>query len=113
MHVLKPRVDIGRSLLAFLPILCALMVAISRLDDYRHDIYDVTSGSILGLLVSYFCYRRYYPSLGSTSCDIPHEKGTAADLDGFSRLPVDEEQQLGDPRAETYRLGETGSLHRA
>lgn len=113
MHVFRPRADIGRSLLAFVPILCALMIAISRLDDYRHDIYDVTSGSILGLSVSYFCYRRYYPSLRSANCDIPHEKGTAADLDGFSRLPVDEEQQLGDASAETYRLGETGAFHQA
>lgn len=113
MHVFRPRADIGRSLLAFVPILCALMIAISRLDDYRHDIYDVTSGSILGLSVSYFCYRRYYPSLRSANCDIPHEKGTAADLDGFSRLPVDEEQPLGDASAETYRLGETGAFHQA
>lgn len=85
------------------------MVAISRLDDYRHDIYDVTCGSILGLLVAYFCYRRYYPSLGSALCDMAHERKTAANLDGFSRLPLDEEQQLESMGTEAYRLGDAGT----
>lgn len=108
MHVFRPRADLGRCLLAFVPVLCALMVAISRLNDYRHDIYDVTCGSILGILVSYFSYRRYYPPLCSVSCDIPHEK---KDMDGFSRVAADEEQQLDDMSGETYRLGEQGTSH--
>lgn len=109
MHVFRPRADFSRCLLSFAPLLCALMVAISRLDDYRHDIYDVTCGSILGLLVAYFCYRRYYPSLGSALCDMAHERKTAANLDGFSRLPLDEEQQLESMGTEAYRLGDAGT----
>lgn len=108
MHVFKPRADLGRCLLAFVPMLCALMVAISRLNDYRHDIYDVTCGSILGILVSYFSYRRYYPPLCSVTCDIPHDR---KDADGFSRVAADEEQQLDDISGETYRLGEQGTSH--
>lgn len=84
------------------------MVAISRLNDYRHDIYDVTCGSILGILVAYFSYRCYYPSLRSVKCDIPHDRKDVTDSDGFSRLAADEEQQLEDMEAETYRLGEPG-----
>lgn len=108
MHVFRPRTDLGRSLLAFTPILCALMIAISRLNDYRHDIYDVTCGTILGLLVAYFSYRRYYPALCSSSCDIPHTKTDLVQTDGFSRLPSDEEQQIDETQADSYQL-ETGA----
>ncbi|OJJ30231.1 hypothetical protein ASPWEDRAFT_54876 [Aspergillus wentii DTO 134E9] len=114
MHVFRPRTDLARCLLALAPLLCALMIAISRLDDYRHDVYDVTCGSILGAAVSYFSYRRYYPSLWAISCDVPHSKTDLVDPDGFSKLPGDEEQQIEGrgsiPRnwedGETYQLGE-------
>ena len=69
------------------------MVAISRLDDYRHDFYDVTCGSILGLTVAYFSYRRYYPPLRAPICDIPYDKSDKT-TDGFAKLPNDEEQQI-------------------
>lgn len=86
------------------------MIAISRLDDYRHDFYDVTCGSILGLLVAYFSYRRYYPALRSPTCDLPYDKTDKAP-DGFAKLPDDEEQQVQGQGApswdgeETYQLG--------
>ena len=65
MHVFRPRMDLARVLLALAPLIGAAMIAISRLEDYRHDGYDVTTGSILGMLVAYFSYRRYYPGLKS------------------------------------------------
>lgn len=86
------------------------MIAISRLDDYRHDVYDVTCGSILGLIVAYFSYRRYYPPLRSPTCDIPYDKSDKTP-EGFAKLPDDEEQQVqGQGEAsgsweETYQLG--------
>lgn len=92
------------------------MVAISRLDDYRHDVYDVTCGSVLGVLIAYFSYRRYYPSLRSVACDTPYDRADGA-ADGFSKLPSDEEQQLSGrgstPRdwehsEETFQLQEVG-----
>lgn len=90
------------------------MIAISRLDDYRHDVYDVTFGSILGAVVSYFSYRRYYPPLRSSGCDTPYDKSDLT-ADGFSKLPNDEEQQVGrdhrrwDSEGEAYQLGEPSS----
>ena len=95
MHVFRPRTDLGRCLLAFFPLMCALLVAISRLDDYRHDVWDVTCGAILGLSVAWFSYRRYYPQLRSLRCDVPYDK---ADLsrEGFDRLD-DEEQGMTRP----------------
>jgi diacylglycerol diphosphate phosphatase/phosphatidate phosphatase len=113
MHVFRPRTDLGRCLLAFFPLLCALLVAISRLDDYRHDVYDVTCGGLLGMLIAWFSYRRYYPPLRSVLCDIPYDKSDLAGPDGFARLD-DEEQALSlpfnprsGPSQESYQLDET------
>ncbi|KAG6335097.1 hypothetical protein ID866_3986 [Astraeus odoratus] len=50
----------------------AASVAISRTMDYRHHWQDVVAGSALGLAVSYFCYRQYYPSLGATVAHVPY-----------------------------------------
>jgi diacylglycerol diphosphate phosphatase/phosphatidate phosphatase len=104
MHVFRPRTDLGRCLLALVPLLCALMIAISRLDDYRHDIYDVTCGSILGLLVAYFSYRRYYPSLRSSGCDNPYDKADSIESEGFAKLADDEEQQIPEHRPIPHTL---------
>lgn len=118
MHVFRPRTDLGRCLLAFVPLLCALLIAISRLDDYRHDVWDVSVGSSLGMLIAWFSYRRYYPALRSPYCDIPYDKGDHAVLDGFGKLD-DEERGLpqsmsqsdspGVAHGETYPLEEMGS----
>jgi len=53
------------------PLACAAFVAISRTMDYRHHWGDVLAGSLLGLCVSYFCYRQYYPSHASADCQKP------------------------------------------
>jgi hypothetical protein len=50
----------------------ALLVAISRTEDYRHHWQDVTIGAILGSLCAYFAYRQYYPSLAHASCQDPY-----------------------------------------
>ena len=71
MHIFRPRTDLSRVLLALAPLVGAALIAISRLEDYRHDVYDVTTGSILGMLLAYFSYRRYYPKLNSPHCDTP------------------------------------------
>src|ERR1700712_1810321 len=49
LHVFRPRTDLARVLLALIPLLGAALIAISRCEDYRHDVYDVAVGSILGL----------------------------------------------------------------
>ncbi|KAJ5907354.1 hypothetical protein N7495_000036 [Penicillium taxi] len=111
MHVFRPRTDLGRCLFAFSPLLCAMLVAISRVDDYRHDVWDVTCGSILGMLVAWFSYRRYYPPLRSTQCDVSYDKADFANTEGFGRLE-DEERALSpvvssSTREGTYQLADT------
>lgn len=91
MHVFRPRTDLARVLLALAPLVGAALIAISRLEDYRHDVYDVTTGSILGMLVAYFSYRRYYPGLKSRQCDTPYpSRAEWASANGYGKLRDEE-----------------------
>ena len=93
-HVFRPRTDLARVLLALAPLLGAALIAISRCEDYRHDVYDVTTGSLLGLLVAYSTYRRYYPPLRNSKCATPYTNpGESAS--GFSKLKDEEERISG------------------
>ncbi|KAJ5914939.1 hypothetical protein N7504_003822 [Penicillium tannophilum] len=58
MRVFRPRSDLGRCLVAFTPLFCALLVALSRLSDYRHDVWDVTCGGLLADSISQESYGR-------------------------------------------------------
>jgi diacylglycerol diphosphate phosphatase/phosphatidate phosphatase len=71
LHVFRPHANLLRGLLCLLPIVAAAGIAISRLEDYRHDPYDVSAGSLLGIIVAYASYRRYFPTLKSGVCDSP------------------------------------------
>jgi diacylglycerol diphosphate phosphatase/phosphatidate phosphatase len=94
LHVFRPRTDLGRVLIALAPLLGALMIAISRCEDYRHDVYDVTCGGILGMSVAYFSYRRYYPRLHASKCDEPWPSRAASFNEGFGKLKNDEESSV-------------------
>lgn len=54
------------------PIVVATLISISRTCDYHHHYLDVLVGSILGTLVSYMCYRQYYPALDSNTSAKPY-----------------------------------------
>ena len=93
MHVFRPRTDLARVLLALAPLIGATLIAISRCEDYRHDVYDVTVGSLLGLLVAHSTYRRYYPGLQSPRCDNPFPSRVDVSTNGFGKFK-DEEERL-------------------
>ena len=99
MHVFRPRVDLARVLLALAPLLGAALIAISRCEDYRHDVWDVTVGSLLGISIAHFTYRRYYPSLKARDCEVPFP--SRADMarrdSGFKKIK-DDEERVGDAR---------------
>ena len=91
------RGDLARALLCLGPLLGAAMIAISRCQDYRHDVYDVCTGALLGYVVAYWSYRRYWPQLSSRRC---HEPYPNPGNDGGGGLPLygrlrDEEEGAG------------------
>ena len=90
------RGDLGRALVCLAPLLAATWIAISRCQDYRHDVYDVCIGSLLGWVVAYWGYRRYWPRLGGVRCHEPHPRPPGGDSEGglYGRVG-DEEEALG------------------
>ncbi|KAK4984826.1 hypothetical protein LTR66_000437 [Elasticomyces elasticus] len=96
------------------PILGAALIAISRLEDYRHDVFDVIAGSILGSAIAYLNWRRHYPGLRARGCDMPYARNPD-NSSVFDRLR-DEEDALAtetaydlDDQDDRYALG-TGGL---
>jgi diacylglycerol diphosphate phosphatase/phosphatidate phosphatase len=69
LRAFRPGSNYLKVLAVLVPLCLAASVAISRLEDYRHDPYDVTAGSLLGLSVAYLNYRRYFPRLRDQRCD--------------------------------------------
>lgn len=99
LHVLSSRADVLRIILSFAPLLGAALIALSRYEDYRHDPYDITAGSLLGFLVAFFIWRRYYPSLRSRRCDTPFVPSDAqAKADDRAHRVRDEEEMVGSAR---------------
>ncbi|KAF9235900.1 phosphatidic acid phosphatase type 2/haloperoxidase [Melanogaster broomeanus] len=72
LHLFDTRGHATKAWLALAPLAGASWVAISRTMDYRHHWQDVITGSLLGLVVSYFAYRQYYPGLASKDAHIPY-----------------------------------------
>ena len=113
MHVLRPQVDLTRALIALAPLIGAALIAISRLEDYRHDPFDVTCGSLLGFLVAYFSYRRYYPSLRLARCHEPYpSRYEFAVREEQNKSKADEEQGLvPDPSVSLEDLTEVAETY--
>lgn len=103
IHLFRPRTDLARVLLVLAPLIGAMLIAISRCEDYRHDVYDVTIGSVLGFSVAHLTYRRYYPGLKSSRCDTPFPNRIDTSTMEFSRLK-DEEERIQSAGA--YSIGE-------
>lgn len=115
MHVFRPRNDLACVLVALAPLIGASLIAISRLEDYRHDVFDVTAGSLLGMIIAYLSYRRCYPSLRLARCDEPYpsryefavrEEQNGSKMDEENGLSPGARASLDDSLevAETYPL---------
>ncbi|KAF6745373.1 phosphatidic acid phosphatase type 2/haloperoxidase [Ephemerocybe angulata] len=72
MHLFDKRGHAGKAWLALTPFCGAALVAISRSMDYRHHWHDILVGSLLGVVLSFFAYRQYYPSLSSEVSHKPY-----------------------------------------
>ncbi|KAK9456699.1 phosphatidic acid phosphatase type 2/haloperoxidase [Dipodascopsis uninucleata] len=71
LKVFQPGTELFRTLLALLPLAGGLLIGISRIEDYRHHITDILFGGILGALIAWYSYRKYFPHLGKQNCNIP------------------------------------------
>lgn len=88
------------------PLLCAGLIAISRCEDYRHDVWDVTAGSALGLVIAFLIYRKSYPPLMSAKCDLPYSIRMQSDPRGDFAKVGDEEERLEG--TEPFSAGDPG-----
>ncbi|KAJ3724469.1 PAP2-domain-containing protein [Lentinula raphanica] len=79
LHLFDHKGYLGKVWLFLAPLSGAALVAISRTMDYRHHWQDVLVGSILGIVMAYFSYRQYYPSLSSELCHQPYSPRIARD----------------------------------
>lgn len=60
-----PQSGIWRKLVSLVPLVGALVIALSRTQDYRHHFIDVILGSALGYVIASYTYRRFFPSIDS------------------------------------------------
>ncbi|KIV90342.1 hypothetical protein PV10_07654 [Exophiala mesophila] len=95
-HIFRPRTDLARVLITLTPLVGAGLIAMSRLADYRHDVFDVTVGSILGMLVAWFSYRRYYRPLKHPQCHEPYPSPWEYANGGGTKRSKDIETQAED-----------------
>lgn len=95
--------DLGRALFCLSPLIGATLIAISRCEDYRHDVYDVCVGSVLGMSVAYWSYRRHWPRLSSPRCDEPYPR-PGTDLQSATWQRVRDEENPGTFVGEEHEL---------
>ena len=86
------------STLVLAPFLAALLVALTRLVDYRHDVYDITAGSLLGLGTAWLVYRRFFMPLSGMRCGWAYQPRRVEDVRTGVRRQDDEENQFGADR---------------
>ncbi|KAL5532664.1 hypothetical protein ACEPAF_4438 [Sanghuangporus sanghuang] len=85
MHLFDEKGHTTKAWISLTPLSGAALVAISRTMDYRHHWQDVLIGSLIGLVMSFFAYRQYYPPLSSARSHRPfsprirRERSDAAD----------------------------------
>ncbi|KAG0366020.1 hypothetical protein BGZ54_005936 [Gamsiella multidivaricata] len=91
MHVFDRRGYSLKGVVLIIPILAALLVAISRVQDYKHAGIDVTWGAIIGMIFAVFAYHQYYPILTSDEPQVPYPPRD------FSYLNKNSEGQMQEP----------------
>ncbi|KAK7207965.1 phosphatidic acid phosphatase type 2/haloperoxidase [Myxozyma melibiosi] len=71
LKVFHPGTELFRAFLALLPLFGAALIGISRIEDFRHHVTDIIFGAVIGALVAWFSYRKYFPHLGTANCNMP------------------------------------------
>ncbi|KAI7889802.1 phosphatidic acid phosphatase type 2/haloperoxidase [Mucor mucedo] len=110
MHVFDRGGHTYKSFVCCVPFLGALLIAISRVRDYRHHWSDVFVGAIFGTVFAYFSYRQYFPDLAFEHSHLPYPPRIKRPQDIFPEdgdQPPDEEQTVGS--GDLHQYGECKS----
>jgi membrane-associated phospholipid phosphatase len=91
--------EMWKSLLSLLPLVVSFFVAISRVDNYRHNFIDITAGGLLGAAFGVYFWLLNYPPPSSRLARFPKLRrppkflffGVDDDSD-FEALPPEPEQ---------------------
>ncbi|ODQ81772.1 hypothetical protein BABINDRAFT_32396 [Babjeviella inositovora NRRL Y-12698] len=89
MALSQPGAGSWRAILAWVPSFGAALIAISRTEDYRHHFVDVILGSILGMSIAWWSYRRCFPEVTRLDSHIPYivaqELSLSAEEQGYTQ----------------------------
>lgn len=76
------RGEVWKMIVVIIPCVAATLIAVSRIMDARHHPFDVISGSLLGIVSAWICYRQYFPPLSE-----PWKKGRAFPIRSWGTEP--------------------------
>ncbi|KAG9050579.1 hypothetical protein FS837_004437 [Tulasnella sp. UAMH 9824] len=81
LHLFDLRGHAGKAWISVVPLMGATLVAISRTMDYRHHPLDVFVGAVVGLAISHYAYRQYFPPLTHHLCHRPYSPRVPRETD--------------------------------
>ncbi|KAK9470783.1 phosphatidic acid phosphatase type 2/haloperoxidase [Dipodascopsis tothii] len=71
LHIFQPGAELFKTMFSLIPLVMGLFIGISRIEDYRHHITDIIFGGVIGTLVAWYSYRKFFPHLGRSDSDAP------------------------------------------
>lgn len=72
LRVFDRRGHVAKLCIVLIPVLIAILVGISRVDDYWHHWTDVFTGALIGTIVAAFCYLQFFPYPNDAEGWAPH-----------------------------------------
>lgn len=97
MHLFDQRGHTIKAWITVIPFTGAALIALTRVTDYRHHATDIIAGSLLGLGLSYFSYRLYYPPLHHPMAHKAYSPRIPADEDMKDTLGEDDDVEEAYP----------------